>query len=137
MNHRMNLARRSRFLRRLSVITGLSAGVNSVAWAQYTTTGHNIPIPDNSFIGATLDLVVNDSGFVSDLDVGVIITHSWQGDVIASLEHVGFGTSVMLINRPAADTNIAAGYSADNFGNLTTGAYFILDDEAIGVYDPP
>src|SRR6185436_1377202 len=84
----------------------------------------------------TLDLVVTDNLIITDLNVGLIISHTWQGDVIATLEHVGFGGPVSLINRPGG-TGTAVGYSADNFGNLANNQYFVLDDEALGVYDTP
>lgn len=121
----------------IALSASLTSGISSFACAQvYSTTGHQIFIPDMSSVGATLDLIVSDAGTISDLNVGVIITHTWQGDVIASIEHVGFGPAAMLINRPGA-TGTQVGFSADNYGNLTTGAYFVLDDEALGVYDTP
>jgi uncharacterized protein (TIGR03382 family) len=119
-------------------LAGLTAlGISTVASAQvYTSSGNNIAIPDNNSGIAILDLVVTDSATITDLNVGLIITHTWQGDVIATLEHVGFGGPVSLINRPGG-TGTAVGYSADNYGNLANGQYFVLDDEALGVYDAP
>ena len=119
-------------------LAGLAAlGIATTAGAQvYTQTG-NVAIPDNNATGATLDLVVTDSAIITDLNVGLIITHTWQGDVIATIEHVGFGPAVLLINHPGQTAPLGGGYSADNFGNITTGAHFVLDDEAAGVYTTP
>lgn len=119
-------------------LAGLMAlGISTVAGAQvYTSSGNSIAIPDLNSVGAVLDLVVTDAFIITDLNVGLIITHTWQGDVIATLEHVGFGGPVTIINRPGS-TGTLFGYSNDNYGNLTSGAYFVLDDEALGVYDTP
>ena len=118
------------------VLSGLVAmGIAPVAGAQvYTSAGNSVAIPD---LGTTsLDLVVTDTGIIADINVGLIITHTWQGDIVATLEHVGFGAPVQLINRPGG-TGAAVGFSADNYGNLGTGAYFVLDDEAANIYDTP
>ncbi len=102
----------------------------------YSSTGNNIAIPDSNAAGATLDIVITDSMVIGDMNLGVIITHSWQGDLSATIEHVGFGGPVTIINRPGVPLS-TFGYSADNYGNNATGAYFILDDEAASVYDRP
>lgn len=106
----------------------------------FYSTGHNIPIPDNDPSGAILDIVVSQpppiSHIVLDLNVGLIITHTWQGDLIVTLEHVGYGAPVTLIDRPGFPQS-TFGYMGDNFGNLAAGYYFELDDEAAGVYDRP
>jgi len=122
---------------KFALVGALALGIAPVAGAVvYSSTGNSIAIPDSNATGATLDIVITDSALIADLNVGVIITHTWQGDLIASIEHVGFGGPVSLINRPGVPVS-ATGYSADNFGNLGTGAYFILDDEAAAVYDRP
>lgn len=121
---------------RTTVMLAAIGCVVASARAQYETTGHSILIPDNNATGAALDLVIADTGIVADLNVGLIITHTWQGDLIATLEHVGHGGPVTIINRPGVPQTLF-GYSADNFGNIATGAYFTLDDEAVSVYDRP
>ena len=115
------------------LMTGASAFAGTPT---YTSSGNNVLIPDNSTVGATLDLVITDDAIIKDLNVGLIITHTWQGDLSVTLEHVGFGGPVSLINRPGVPQTVN-GFSADNFGNLTSGVQFVLDDLAANVYDAP
>jgi subtilisin-like proprotein convertase family protein len=117
--------------------SGLVLAMGTAVNAQtYTSSGNSIIIPDNSANGATLDIVITDEAIIKDLNVGLIITHTWQGDVSATLEHVGIGGPQSLINRPGNPLS-TFGYEADNYGNLAGGAYFFLDDEAVAVYDRP
>lgn len=96
-------------------------------------------IPDNQpATGANLSITVpdidQDCPLIWDLNVDVLIRHSWQGDLTLRLTHVESGTSVVLMNRPGFTTT-GFGFSNDNLGNPTTGARFIFDDEAANVYD--
>lgn len=112
----------------------LAAGQSFGFTTTYTSSGNNIDIPDNDPNGITFDIVVNDNFVIGDLNVGLIITHSYQGDIIASIEHVGFGGPRLLINRPGVpETNF--GFSADNFGHLAAGLQYVLDDIAPNYYD--
>ena len=59
---------------------------------------------------------------IEDVDVGVAMTHSWVGDVVVTLEHLG--TSVTLIDRP--------GFPTSSFGCSMDNMNIILDDEGAG-----
>lgn len=119
------------------VTAGLVLCIGSNANAQtYTSSGNNVAIPDNNVTGATLDLVVPDFGVITDLNVGLVITHTWQGDLTATIEHVDTGTTALIINRPGQPLT-ANGYSADSFGNFATATNFVLDNGAAAVYDRP
>lgn len=120
-------------------VSGLVLAMGSAVNAQsiYTSSGNSVLIPDNNATGATLDIVIGDAGIIADMNVGLIITHTWQGDLSATIEHVGVSGPVLLINRPGFPLS-TFGYSGDNYGNIAgAGTYFVLDDEAGSVYDRP
>ncbi len=94
-----------------------------------------LPIPDNNPAGVGQIITVPDQGIVDDLDVDMILPHTWQGDIIVTLTSPG-GISATLVNRPGT-SGTGFGFSADNYGNPATGDAFILDDEAAAVYDLP
>ncbi|HEY3245322.1 MAG TPA: proprotein convertase P-domain-containing protein [Phycisphaerae bacterium] len=103
-----------------------------------TPPGTAVPILDPPAPAATVTLTVVDDGLgcntISDVNVDLIIAHTWQGDLSAWVTHNG--VTVSLINRPGEPSGIF-GYSADNYGNPATGVKFTLDDEAPGIYDRP
>ena len=113
----------------------LGAGFSSPASAMtmdYVWTG-NQPIPDS---GATfVDIVVPDHGTILDLDVDILIEHTWQGDLIIGLEQVGGSTATLIYRAGASTQSVGSfGFSANNFG--ASGADpFIFDDEATSFYD--
>ncbi len=75
---------------------------------------------------------------IADLDVDLIIEHTWQGDLIIELEHVDNKTRIRLMDRPGApQDNDPFGWSSDNLGNPATGEKFFFDDEAPNPYDTP
>ncbi|MGE0480676.1 MAG: proprotein convertase P-domain-containing protein [Phycisphaerae bacterium] len=87
----------------------------------------NRTIPDLGTISEIIS--VPDSLIISDLDVDLLITHTFQGDIIATLSSPS-GSTLSLISRPGVPEVSTVGFSADNFGNNTTGDFFTLDDEA-------
>ena len=74
---------------------------------------------------------------IEDLDVGLLIPTTWQGDLSISLEHLDSGSFHTLLDRPGSPEVNIFGFSADNYGNTTTGEHFVLDDEAANPYDVP
>ncbi len=60
-----------------------------------------VTIPDDGGAGnpATSDLVVNQSDILTDVDVRVVIQHSWVGDLMVTLRSPT-GTEVLLLDRP-------------------------------------
>ncbi len=102
--------------------------------------GQVTTIPDNNPAGASVSIVVPDNDpacpSIWDLNVGVRIRHTWQGDLRLTLSHVESGQSLVLMDRPGVPQS-TFGFSADNLGNVTTGDLFIFDDEAANIYDLP
>ena len=90
--------------------------------------------------GVFLDLEVEPDpdgmNIITDLDVGWIITTTWQGDLIIAVEHVDTGRFHTLLDRPGSPPS-GFGFSADVYGNPATGERFTLDDEADNPYDVP
>jgi subtilisin-like proprotein convertase family protein len=119
------------------MILAFGASANAVVNTYDNTVASPfVAIPDNSAVGATLTINVPDGGVIADINVGLIIAHTWQGDLIATLTHGA--TTVTIINRPGVPELGTFGFSTDNFGNPTTNTLFVLDDEAAqGPYNPP
>ncbi|TRU50895.1 MAG: proprotein convertase P-domain, (modular protein) [Microcystis aeruginosa Ma_QC_Ch_20071001_S25] len=66
----------------------------------FTGTGAGFNIPDNNATGASSTIVVPDSFSITDITVTLnSLTHTWIGDLIATLTHVDTGTTVSLFNR--------------------------------------
>ncbi len=93
-----------------------------------------LPIPDNNLAGLDDTLTISSAALVSDLNVRLVIDHSWVGDLTIRLTHVGTGTSVVLVNRP--------GVPASETGCGRPDIEATLDDEAAtpaetSCVDPP
>jgi MYXO-CTERM domain-containing protein len=101
----------------------------------YHWTG-NIAIPDNSPGGAFAEIFVPESGAISEIMVGINVTHTWQGDLRIWLRHVDSGNEIYLINRAGVWPGVSTfGYSTDNFGNLATGEQMLFNDAGAGTYN--
>jgi hypothetical protein len=69
------------------------------------------------------NLVVADSGSILDLNVSLLIAHTWVGDLDIVLSHSGGCGPITILNRPGAPPpNTALGCSSDNIDAT-------LDDE--------
>ena len=80
----------------------------------FTGTGAGFSIPDNNAPGASSTIVVPDSFSITDITVTLnSLTHTWIGDLIATLTHVDTGTTVSLFNRIG---RVSAAGDASNFG---------------------
>ena len=88
----------------------------------------NLPIPDNNPTGVSSTITVATVATVTELKcVTVNLTHTWTGDLVATLTHVSSGTSVQLFRRLNATTPTAVGESSNLSGAYTfcaTGASF-------------
>jgi hypothetical protein len=82
----------------------------------------NLAIPDNNPSGVTSTLTVTNTGTLADLDVSLVATHTWVGDLVFTLTHVTSGTRVTLIDQPGVPATIF-GCGGDNIRAT-------LDDEA-------
>ena len=76
-----------------SVCTMLPAGCSA----------NSLPIPDGSSAGISDSVVLPTGGSLSDLDVSLEVSHSYVGDLIATLTHEDTGTSAIIIDRPGRD----------------------------------
>ncbi|MCP3981504.1 MAG: hypothetical protein GY716_19570 [bacterium] len=66
-----------------------------------------LPIPDNDAAGARDEIVVaGNGGFVGDLDVDLVLTHTWIGDLSAIVSNKGTGTEVALWSRNCGSSNL-------------------------------
>jgi subtilisin-like proprotein convertase family protein len=77
-------------------------GGGFVAVANYLGNAFSFPsfpmtIPDNSTLNVEMCLPAG-SGIIRDLDVGLDIFHSFDGDLDVSLTHINTGTSMILFN---------------------------------------
>lgn len=79
----------------------------------------------NSGAGTSDSIVVPDTFLIGDLDVGLVVTHTWVGDLVVSLSHDTSGTSVTLIDRPGVPAISPCGCGADNYD-------IVLDDSGTG-----
>jgi hypothetical protein len=84
-------------------------------------------IPDNAPAGVTDSINVGDSFSVTDVNVGLNITHTWVGDLCIEVEHGG--TTVLLVQRPGANTGVDC-HSGSPFGCSQDNYNIVLDDEA-------
>lgn len=91
------------------------------------TTALRRDIPDNDPTGGVSHtLNVAESFDLLDVDVGIHIIHTWTGDLVVEVEHLG--TTATLINQPGDATDTPGppyGCSADDYD-------IILDDEGSG-----
>jgi trypsin len=79
---------------------------------------------------AVSTIAVGSSGTITDLDVGLRITHTWVGDLKVTLTHVSTGTTVILVDRPGTTVLPPPGSSVGDFGCPGHDVDAIFDDEA-------
>ena len=60
----------------------------------------SLAIPDNNATGVSDTQTVGVAGPLTDLNVSVRATHTWVGDLVFTVQNVGTGTSVTIIDRP-------------------------------------
>lgn len=73
---------------------------------------------------------VTTGGTIVDLNVEILISHTWRGDLRITLDHKSTGTSVLLYDGP--NTNPSG---SDNLGNPLTGELLTFDDCAASALD--
>lgn len=104
-----------------------------------------VVIPDFDVNGVSIDVPANapPQFVITNLVVGLVIEHEWQGDVSVRMEHLGTGISGVLIDRPGTPMwggSSTLGYGARNFGDVVTNMPLLFDDaadESINLYAGP
>ncbi|MEW5988914.1 MAG: choice-of-anchor Q domain-containing protein, partial [Chloroflexota bacterium] len=79
---------------------GCDKGAFELEALPLTCRSPGLAIPDNDPAGASDDLLLTDSGAITDLNVSLQVAHTWVGDLVFTLTHVDTGTSVTIIDRP-------------------------------------
>ena len=79
---------------------GTSSAVSTFTTVNLICTAPNLDVPDNTTAGVDSDLVVTQTGTLTDLDVSLKMPHTYPGDLIIKLTHVATNTSVVIGNRP-------------------------------------
>jgi subtilisin-like proprotein convertase family protein len=104
--------------------TGGSGGPCTPGPTTFCSTDTPLAIPDNNPAGVTSTITVAAEGslIIDDLDVGMGATHSWAGDMIATVTHGA--TSVVVYDRP--------GVPASTFGCSGDNPVLTMDDEGTG-----
>ncbi|MBX3358726.1 MAG: proprotein convertase P-domain-containing protein [Phycisphaeraceae bacterium] len=125
----------------LATIAGLAMTTGAMASGEYNNGfGNAVAIPDADPTGATLTLNVPSDAvngdIISSLNVGIAITHSWQGDLLVSLTSPT-GQSIYLLAFAGVGVDDDYGFSADNFGDKIDASYMIFSDLGTSVYDAP
>ncbi len=104
-----------------SVVAGLALAASVVAAPAQALTmsysGSGFSIPDNNPTGISSDIVISDNLTISDITVTLNnLSHTWVGDLIATLTNVDTNTSVSLFNR-VGRVGSGVGSSNDFGGN--------------------
>jgi len=99
-------------------------GVTCTTGADVVYSPLSVVIPDNNTTGVTnVQTISGVAGLMTDVDVDVNIRHSFFGDLIMKVEHLG--TSVTLIDRPGVPAVSTTGCTAND-------PDLVLDDEGTG-----
>jgi subtilisin-like proprotein convertase family protein len=89
----------------------------------------NVPIPDNSPAGVTDTISVPDANLIGDVNVRVVINHTWIGDLIMTLGHPS-GQTVLLWDRACSlENNLDVTFDDD-------GGVLVCAQPTTGVYTP-
>ncbi len=116
------------------VLSFMAVSVSQTAHAAQTICNDNggsgWPINDGSNTTIQIDYNFGDVGYLLDIDVDVDITHTWMGDLTASVTSPnGGGTNVVLFSRPG--TTQGATVNAGPYGCPGNDLDVLFDDEAV------
>ena len=91
----------------------------------------NVNLAVSGSTDAVSTITVPGSGTITDLNVGIKVTHSYIGDLIIELTHVGTGTTVVVIDQPGTTVYTPPGAACGaNCGCSYDNIDATLDDEA-------
>jgi hypothetical protein len=117
------VARLARVTQQLTIdVVGSPAGAGGGGGAPATLcSSPALAIPDSLPTGVA-DTLSTSGGTLTDLDVSIVATHTWVGDLIFTLQHVDTGTTVIVFDRP--------GVPVSTFGCQQNDIATTLDDAA-------
>jgi len=101
--------------------------VDSGGAVQDHVTNPNLAIPDNNAAGVSSIINVPGTEVIADVDVDLIINHTWAGDICVTLNHGA--TTINLIQEVG---NATAGCFVAGFGCSCDNLNIILNDEGAG-----
>ncbi len=86
------------------LIFSLLITAGSLVLGQTYSSAPGIAIPDNNPAGVsdTITIPPQQTDVITDLNVDLVIDHTWVGDLTVTLTHVATGTVVTLIEAPGA-----------------------------------
>ncbi len=91
----------------------LAASEITVVWTGVFDIPDIAP-PPGVFIDINVTPDPSGMNVIEDLDVGLLIPPTWQGDLSISLEHLDSGSFHTLLDRPGSPEVSIFGFSADN-----------------------
>ncbi len=97
--------------------------VGAVVCTVYNSADIPVNLP-NQVASITSDLLVNNAGQITDVNVSVNMDHNWIGDLIMTLTHQETNTSVVILDQP--------GVPASQYGCREDDISITLDDDATG-----
>ncbi len=138
----------ARHIRLLGIVAAAGLGPSAVAGLVQEINLRFDPavvIPDFDENGVSIDVPANapPQFVITNLVVGLVIEHEWQGDVSVHLEHLGTGLGGFLLDRPGTSMwggSSSLGYGAQDFGDVVTNTPLLFDDAAdasINLYAGP
>ncbi len=114
----------STMIKKLSMPLSIAAAAG-IAFATATAanaatfTGSGFNIPDNNATGVSSTISITDNFTIADVTVTLNnLTHTWIGDLVASLTNLTTGTTVNLFNR-VGRTTLGVGDSTNFSGNYS------------------
>jgi subtilisin-like proprotein convertase family protein len=112
-----NLDANTRYYWRVTAVgacgDGPSANARTFVMGNLMCFNGNVSVPDNNAAGVDNNLDPSGSGALSGMRVSLKATHTFVGNLRATLTHVSTGTSVVLIDRPGVPAT-ANGCANDN-----------------------
>jgi hypothetical protein len=102
----------------IAAAAGLAFGTATTANAgTFSYSGSGFSIPDNNTTGGSSTITITDNSTITDITVTLNnLTHTWLGDLTASLTNINTGTTVDLFNRVGRTGGSGVGDSS-NFGD--------------------
>lgn len=108
------------------------------AIASFTGSGQGFDIPDDDTAGESSDIIVTENFLISDITVSLnTLTHTWMGDLIATLTHLETSTTVDLFRRVRRPITSDFGDGTDfngtyNFNDAFTGDLWAVAESLAG-----